>query len=75
VLRLSVVGYASFSAIGLLYWAMSGDEGQVTISWALSVGVLGAIAFPCSEVFNAGAGAEGGVVRRVLVTIGVTLLS
>lgn len=76
LLILGVVGYASFTAFGLLYWLMSDPNiGQATIPWAFGVGLLGGIAFPCSEVFNAGAGAAGGVVRRVLVAIGVLLLS
>ena len=76
VLILSLIGYASFTAFGLLYWIMSDpNTGQATIPWALGVGLLGGIAFPCSEVFNAGPGAAGVVVRRVLVAIGVLLLS
>jgi len=75
LLILGVVGYASFTAFGLLYWVMSGEDGQATIPWALSVGLLGGIVFPCSEVFNAGLGAEAGFVRRMLVTLGVVLAS
>ena len=76
LLVLGMVGYASFTAFGLLYWAMSDPNvGQASIPWALSIGLLGGIAFPCSEVFNSGLGAASGVVRRVLVAIGVLLLS
>jgi len=75
VLMLGLVGYASFAGFGLLYWAMSGEDGQATIQWALSIGMFGGLTFPCSEVFNAGPGRAGGVVRRVLVALGVVLAS
>lgn len=48
---------------------------QATLPWMLAVGMLGALAFSLSEIFNAGPGKEAGVVRRILVAIVVLFAS
>jgi hypothetical protein len=76
VLTMGICGYIAFAIVGLAYWAVLLNYDQsVSIGWVLAIGVLGAVIFSVSELFNSGRGKEAGVLRRILITTGTFLLS
>jgi hypothetical protein len=73
---MALVGYVTFAAFGLIYWAIADYlDLQATPQWALAVGAIGAVVFSSSEIFNSGAGHKAGVLRRILITSGLFVVT
>jgi hypothetical protein len=72
---LAMVGYGVFAVVAGFYYLLSLAFSAEPVVSRWTVGVLCAIAFASSEVFNSGCGRKAGVMRRVLVASGVTISS
>jgi hypothetical protein len=73
-LLMGLIGFATFTSVGMLFVGLSYlQESSASVPWALSMGVLGAVLFSASEVFNCGAARIVGVLRRIVVTVVVSI--
>lgn len=72
VVTIASTGFASFFTIGLLFVMANEDA---SIIWARGIGVLGAVLFVSTELFNSAQGQKAGFLARFVASIAVFFLS